>query len=366
MKRLLLLLLILLSACTAQPTAAPTSVPQHFVPEQTRPRPSATPTAPARTPTLHPSVTTTPQDGGVLSPPAAALAAQEALADRLALPLKRVVIRRIESVQWPDACLGINDPNTVCAQVVTPGLRVWLAAGGKQYEYHTDQAGVQVLLAGEAPLEAGDGPTLHWSAPQEPCRTVQVDERGVTKKLCASEPVSWLWEEDLQHQAEWQLLVANYAAFEADTPGGRITFTGSGSQQANAAEQRSLIAWARLVAQLGEEEEPALHWTRHGGIAGFCDELMIFASGFISTSSCRSKMPPFPEPQRLSAAQIEQLYDWLDTYTGFIRRSPGGTPVPDQMDIFLAFSGAGQHLPEEAEIDAVLQFATQIYTQAGR
>ena len=51
-----------------------------------------------------------------------------------------IAIVSVEPVDWPDACLGLPRPDEACAQVITPGLRVVLSAGGRGYEYHTNLA----------------------------------------------------------------------------------------------------------------------------------------------------------------------------------------------------------------------------------
>jgi hypothetical protein len=45
-----------------------------------------------------------------------------------------------ESATWPDACLGLPAAGEMCAQVETPGYRIVLTAGGKQYTLRTDAA----------------------------------------------------------------------------------------------------------------------------------------------------------------------------------------------------------------------------------
>jgi hypothetical protein len=51
-----------------------------------------------------------------------------------------------ESVEWPDTSLGNPQPGMFYAQVITPGFKIILEAGGAQYEYHTDLAGNFTLL----------------------------------------------------------------------------------------------------------------------------------------------------------------------------------------------------------------------------
>ena len=88
----------------------------------------------------------TPVSGGGYPP--AALASQNALRAVLSAP-SEVLIKRIEPVSWTDSCLGVPRNNEFCAQVITPGFRVFLVANGLLYEFHTDIDGEAIRLAGE-------------------------------------------------------------------------------------------------------------------------------------------------------------------------------------------------------------------------
>ena len=57
-----------------------------------------------------------------------------------------IVVVSEEQVDWPDACMGIETPGVMCAQVITPGYKIVLEANGKQYEYHTNESGSVVRL----------------------------------------------------------------------------------------------------------------------------------------------------------------------------------------------------------------------------
>jgi hypothetical protein len=59
------------------------------------------------------------------------------LAQRLGIAPDAISVISIEPVEWPDASLGCAKPGMMYAQVVTPGYRIVLEAGGKTYEYHT-------------------------------------------------------------------------------------------------------------------------------------------------------------------------------------------------------------------------------------
>ncbi len=88
-----------------------------------------------------------------LAPPAtstpwpALVQAQAALAAQLGIAAEAIVLVAAEPVEWPDACLGLAQAGEMCAQVITPGYRMVLAADGKHYTVHTDQTGGQVRLA---------------------------------------------------------------------------------------------------------------------------------------------------------------------------------------------------------------------------
>lgn len=70
-----------------------------------------------------------------------AVAAQKDLAMRLGISQDAVTVKMVEEREWPDACLGLLDKEAMCAQVITPGYKVTLEAGGKTYIYRTNASG---------------------------------------------------------------------------------------------------------------------------------------------------------------------------------------------------------------------------------
>jgi hypothetical protein len=69
------------------------------------------------------------------------------LAENLSLTPEEIKLISTEAVDWPNACLGIETEGTSCAEVVTPGFRIFLEADGKQVEYHTNQDGTVIRPA---------------------------------------------------------------------------------------------------------------------------------------------------------------------------------------------------------------------------
>jgi hypothetical protein len=88
------------------------------------------------------------QEGGgwLVWEPRAVAQARRDLARRLAAAEADIEVRQVERIRWPDVCLGVPLPNELCAQVITEGFRIELAAGAKTYRYHTD-LGVAMRLA---------------------------------------------------------------------------------------------------------------------------------------------------------------------------------------------------------------------------
>lgn len=143
-----LLLATVLAACApSAPPIVPTAPP--------KPAPTMLPSA---LPTTPPSVLPTEAAPGKLvtrptaeewkNAPEAALSAAADLMQRLKIDIDTIKLVSAQEIDWPDACLGIQQPDVMCAQVLTTGYKVILEANGKQYEYHTNKSGSTVRLVG--------------------------------------------------------------------------------------------------------------------------------------------------------------------------------------------------------------------------
>lgn len=70
---------------------------------------------------------------------------QKAVADlaaRLQHPPSAIEIVSVTETDWRDSSLGLPEPGRMYAQVITPGLRITLSAGGSTYRYHAGQNSV--------------------------------------------------------------------------------------------------------------------------------------------------------------------------------------------------------------------------------
>lgn len=70
--------------------------------------------------------------------PTVVLRARRDFAQQEGAPPARVITLDVIRVEWPNGCLGISRPGTMCAQTVTPGFKVTLRLGAVTAVFHTD------------------------------------------------------------------------------------------------------------------------------------------------------------------------------------------------------------------------------------
>jgi hypothetical protein len=299
--------------------------------------------------------------------PGAALNARQTLMQQTRVAYDQIKIIGIESVNWPDGCLGIVVEGLMCTQVVTPGYRVVLEIDGDRYVYHTDADGRGVMLAA-APEPDIQNVAIVWEQRDGLCNTAIVGDDKVAFGVCGGALLTgWLIPE-MERPDQLAYFVETYAAFEAETPAGKVTFTGRGASVASAAEQRMIAEWARLVqldaaGDLSQaSREMAIAWRREGGIAGFCDILVVHITGEVFASSCQGNEPVDLGRGRLTSDQLAQMYEWIDALQAFsIDQTDPATA--DAMTIRVLFSGAGTRETSDADQQAIQAFAAQLFAE---
>ena len=301
------------------------------------------------------------------STPPAVEAAQRYLAERLGLrDPSAVAVIGVEEVTWPDACLGLSRPGEMCAQVLTPGYRITLEAAGQRYTLHTNPTGSVIRLA-EEPVGGMGVPLVRWQRrTASACLQATADLLGLTYGACGATSQRWPFKAP-EYAADLSEWVQTYAPFEAETPLGWVSLAGKGRQTATPAEQRSLAAWMMALVASAQNLEfeggvgLVLSWRRIGGIAGMCHVLRVYESGWAAVYDCRN---PEVEPtlitrQRLTAAELETLYTWIDQW------QPLGLemqePYVDGFGYQLAFNGRGQANPDAAAQKALWEWAQAVF-----
>lgn len=92
---------------------------------------------------------------------AALTLALEATAELTQVPVEEVEVVKVESVVWPDSCLGLPERGQGCARALHPGWRIRLGDG---YVFHADQKG-NVRRDRSFPRPAGEDPDVEEPVP---------------------------------------------------------------------------------------------------------------------------------------------------------------------------------------------------------
>ena len=103
-----------------------------------------------------------------------------------------------------------------------------------------------------------------------------------------------------------------------------------------------------------------LSWSRQGGIAGFCDELQVTASGDVTASSCAVS----PKRRKLSPAEMKRLDQFRRMLASVTvsTSSPGDAAAADAMKQTITFTGKGRSQASEAQKRDLLDWAQSVYS----
>jgi hypothetical protein len=109
----------------------------------------------------------------------------------------------------------------------------------------------------------------------------------------------------------------------------------------------------------------ALTWHREGGVAGFCDDLLIDQTGAATAMSCKSGLPQEIGRATLKTEQARQLQIWLASLGSFeVNQTEKATA--DAMTVRLTFNGQGKTAASDADKQAIEVFAAEVYAQIGQ
>lgn len=296
--------------------------------------------------------------------PPSVMGAIAELAKLIGVDPSEIHVVTFEAVQWPDACLGVQIPGQMCAEVITNGFKVILEVGidnPQQFELHTNEDGSVVRLA-FAPLALTQNKDLVWQQTVNgECVRLEVGAEGAAYGPCAG-PLTEVKFLTPDRADQYKTLLGAYAPFSGATRAGLIHLNGSGTAEATPAEMRSVAEWARLIyaeASTGSAAKDGIAFTyeREGGIAGFCDTLTVYYSGFALPASCKSGT--LVGLRRLSAAEIEQLFRYGDQFKSFEYEQSDGA-VADSMKVRLVFTGSGPADAASGDMEAIAAYAADI------
>ena len=137
------------------------------------------------------------------------------------------------------------------------------------------------------------------------------------------------------------------------TPGFKVTLEANGKKVEYHTNQDASVIVPATVA---------LTWKRSGGVAGFCDNMMIYLSGEVQATSCKSgDIVQKPLSELVSPAEIAVLNDWISKYgtVNIDASDPAG--VADRMTVNLKLIGTGtQQLTSKDAQQLLLQFVQNL------
>ena len=76
-------------------------------------------------------------------------AAKSMLATQLQISVDSIQLMDIQQVQWPDGCLGVQQPGIMCAMHVVDGYKVMLSANDQTHEVRSNLDGSQFVVVPE-------------------------------------------------------------------------------------------------------------------------------------------------------------------------------------------------------------------------
>lgn len=318
-------LILLLNACAPamSPMPATDSYPNPSYPNPSYPNPSS--------PNDTPSTPLTPAEE----------AAVALLAQTLNLPPDQITLVSAEAVLWPDGCLGVQRPGMMCTQAVVEGYRIVLAAGGKEYEVHTNQNGSAAVLA----TESSAASLIEGMLLRQLAENLALDESKIT--VVSSEAVEF-------PDACLGVAMPQVTCAQQTVAGRIIVLEADGVQ------------YEYHVSQDGRQIQPAtlaLTWVREGGFAGFCDHLTVFQSGEVYGGSCKSGTADSMKPLAalLSPLEIEQFQAWLNEYGVVTLDASDPAGVADGMTVRLVLYGRGTAQPLKNANIALFEWAQTLY-----
>lgn len=85
-------------------------------------------------------------EGSTDAPPEVEEAAVTVLSEQTGISADEMEVVDAEPAEWPDACLGLGQPDEGCAEVLTPGWALTIEAQGETYNVRTDDLGLLVRV----------------------------------------------------------------------------------------------------------------------------------------------------------------------------------------------------------------------------
>ena len=209
------------------------------------------------------------------------------------------------------------------------------------------------------------GALLIWESADRPCETAAITPGSLSTGECGS-PLTNVSAQITEHSSRFSQLSSLYAPFTAETPAGNLIFKGFGVLVPSDAEKRALAEWARLMFQIAQAGRTgaswgrAFAWNREGGPGGFCDNVVVYLTGWVTASDCKG----YNVQGYLTASQLDQLYIWVDSLT-VVDHTQTFPAETGGLKMTLALAGNGQAQADDQTLQDIFEFAATLYTELG-
>lgn len=230
----------------------------------------------------------------------------------------------------------------------------------------------------ESPVESLSTPTsqevpkaettdalLIWESTYSPCESAAITFEGLSYGKCGG-VLTDVPAHITNHSERLSELSGLYTSFSTKTPAGNLTFKGSGDLVPTDAEKRAIAEWSRLMFQVAQAGRTgaswgmAFAWHREAGIPGFCDDVVVYLTGWVTASDCKG----YDVQGYLTASQLDQLYAWVDGLTtiDYTQTYPAST---NGLKMTLVLPGNGQKQADDETIRDIFEFAATLYVELG-
>ncbi len=298
-----------------------------------------------------------------------------ALAAKLGVAVDSLKLQKFEQQDWSDSCLGFGRPDESCAQVITPGYLIEFLASGKVYTIHTNLTGTAARMQDGTDLlipQAGalTGVVFTFETGGQLCREIQASLTSLQTGPCGGPFESAAWPVP-QRVQELEVMLQAYSGFEVKSPAGSVTVEGQGGRMPSEAEQRALVLWGNNLNKeiaAGKHDTDAgqvVRYHRSGGVAGLCEDVIVFETGFAWNISCKNNTPGITAVVRLNADQFETLSGWQQDLQSFELEHEDDASA-DGMTTRLVFTGEGESQAARSDMDAMITLAAVLFRTAGQ
>ncbi len=231
--------------------------------------------------------------------------------------------------------MGVQRMGVMCTDQQVPGYIIVLAVNGKQYEFHANRDGSEIVPS--------EGVQASGTA-QDAVKNYLASALGMdASQITVVSDTEVEWPDSCLGVAQDGVMCAMIV-----TPGHLITL------------QANNLQYEFHTNEDGSEIQPAtlaLTWKRNGGIAGFCDSLTVYLSGEVSGDSCKADV----RHGKLLPAEMTQLETWITQFGQANLNSSDPVNASDRMTRQLSLFGNGSVQPSQSDQQTIFSWAQDLY-----